>query len=221
MLKRLLAAGLLSVFGCGFARADLITTFDFLDGRWASVLTASGGNNDSTVTSSAITVAKSGSTGGVRVAVNLTGSISTVGFENIRLEFFGNANGTAEFEWNGNLTGAVASTDGFRIIGSGVEINANALNDISGTAAETDIDSGSVFMSGGNLSGSFVFLPSANNGSISDLSIILQSNAGTETLALSNFQLFGDVVAVPEASTFALGLAAAAGGFVRLRRRRK
>ena len=205
------------------AEAALITTVDFSDGgTWSTTLSNSGSaTNESQVVGGvggSIVADKSGSAGGVRIEVDLVGSISTAGFENITLGFEGFSVGG--LEWNGNLNGGVASSDGLRIVGSGVEINANSLNDISGTAAEVDFDAGEVFPTA-NFNSDFSFDASANNGSITDLTFTLQVNSNDEIFTLSDVRIYGDsVAAIPEPSSVLLLSVASIAGIVVLRRRR-
>ncbi len=195
--------------------AAVIANLDFTNGNWTSSLSASGGTNDSSVTATTITADKSGSAGGVRVTVALTGAISTIGFENITISFFGSAE---DFEWDGNLQNPVSSSDGLRIVGSGVEINANSLNDLTGTDAETEFSNGTTFPTL-NFGSDFSFDPSVDNSSITSLEFILQVNAGTEVLSVSNVQILGDpIVVVPEPSAVGLIFFGTVGWIARRRR---
>lgn len=204
-----------SCFCSAQAQASLITTLDFSDtSTWAVTFTDSGGVNDSTVSGGTITADKSGSLGGARVFVNLIGSISTAGFQNITIGFDGQA---TELEWNGNLSNVVNNTDGLLIFGDGVNINANTNNDISGTAAEGEFTAGTTFPTA-NFNSGFSFAASVDNGTISNLAFTLQVNAGNEELSLSNVQIFGDVIAVPEPTTFLMFGAALVGLGYRRRR---
>jgi hypothetical protein len=149
----------------------------------------------------------------------LIGSISTIGFEDIVLEFNGLTTGQ---NWNGNLSNPVASSDGLLIVGSGVSVNANSSNDISGTAAETDFLSGTDFPNG-NFGGvaleDFTFESTFDDSTISDLTFVLQINSNTEELTLSGVGISGTAIAVPEPGTVS-SLVLVASSTVLMRRRR-
>ncbi|MEQ9408472.1 MAG: PEP-CTERM sorting domain-containing protein [Fuerstiella sp.] len=202
----------------------IITTLDFTDSHWSISLTGTGSgtfSNQSSATASTITATKTGSAGGARIVVDLIGSISTVGFQNIRLAMDGAA---SNMEWNGDLTGGVSSSDGFRVLGAGVDINGNAANDLSGTLAETDFFNGPASFPNANLSGDFLFDNSIANSSLSDLQFILQVNANNEQISLSNVRLLGDAIttAVPEPSSLALfGLLSTGTLFAQAMKRRR
>ena len=194
--------------------AAVIANLNFTDGNWTTSFTQSGGTNESSVTATTITADKSGTAGGVRATVTLTGAISTVGFENITISFFGSAD---NLEWNGNLQNPVNSTDGLRIVGSGVEINSNTPS-ISGTDAETEFTNGTTFPTL-NFGSDFSFDPSVDNSSITSLEFILQVNANDETISVSNVQILGDpIVVVPEPSAVGLVCLGAVGWVARRRR---
>ena len=182
------------------AKAGLITTFDFTDGNWATTFTEfDTAVNESTVTAATITADKGSGSGGVRVEVDLVGSISTLGFTDLTLQFFGDTAST--LEWNADMSSGVSAADGLRIFGSGIDINANGSNDLSGTAEEGQFDVGTIFPTSEFGTG-FAFDPSVGNGSLSDLKFLLQVNAAAEVLSISSVQLHGN--AVPEASELAL-----------------
>ncbi|MEZ6042583.1 MAG: PEP-CTERM sorting domain-containing protein [Planctomycetaceae bacterium] len=197
-------AGVL-IFNDAMCYGDVITSLDFSDaGLWSVSLTESNSaENSSSVTGGTLQAAKKAGSGGVRLSVDLIGAISTVGYQNIRLAFQGQSADT--LEWNANMTAAVASTDGLRIFGSGVDINANSLNDLTGTAAELDFQNGEFFPTS-NFGSDFTFSPSTANSSITNLSFLLQVNADAEKLTLSNVQILGDMIpaSVPEPSSIGL-----------------
>jgi hypothetical protein len=192
---RTLLTGYVVVFATQHASAALITAFDFEDGRWQTTLSESGtAMNESTVSAGSISVAKGSGSGGSRIDVRLRmgESISTVGFELISLRFQAIALGT--LEWNGDLTTSVASTDGIRFFGSGLEINANAINDLTGTAAELEFASDGLHPNAfpsANFQSGFQFHGETGNSAIHDLTFRLQVNARSEQVTISNVQLHG------------------------------
>ncbi|EMB18590.1 hypothetical protein RE6C_00659 [Rhodopirellula europaea 6C] len=149
----------------------------------------------------------------------MIGSISTIGFEDIVLEFTGLTSGQ---NWNGNLSNPVASSDGLLIVGSGISVNANSSNDISGTAAETDFLSGASFPNA-NFAGSaladFTFEDTFDDSTISDLTFVLQINSNSEELTLSGVGISGTAIAIPEPGTVS-SLALVASSTVLMRRHR-
>lgn len=209
-----------------FAEAALIHEVNFTDGNWTVSLSEPGGapsNNASGVTASTITANETGeATAAARIVVSLTGSISTVGFENISIAFFGDANGG--LEWNADFSDPNDEVgDGIRIVGSGVEINANSLNDIDTGAAlaEAEWDAGTAFPTA-NFGSDFDFDASVSNSSLTSLVFFLQVNTDEETVAISNVVITGDPISspVPEPSTFLLcGLGSL--GLLTMRRRRE
>lgn len=192
---RTLLTGCVVVFATQHASAALITAFDFEDGRWQTTLSESGtAINESTVSAGSISVAKGSGSGGSRIDVRLRlgESISTVGFDSVSLRFDAIAFGT--LEWNGDLTTSVTSTDGIRFFGSGLEINANAINDLTGTAAELEFASDGVrpnAFPSANFQTGFQFHGGTANSAIHDLTFRLQVNAGSEQVTISNVQLHG------------------------------
>ena len=177
------------------ASAALITTFDFEDGRWQTSLTESGSaTNLSFISGDSISVAKGSGSGGSRIDVSLRfgESISTVGFDSISLRFDALALGT--LEWNGDLMAPVASSDGIRFFGSGLEINANAINDLTGTTAEAEFASDGVqptAFPSANFHSGFQFDGATGDSAIHDLTFRLQVNASSEQVTISNVQLHG------------------------------
>lgn len=224
MIKLVLPILTVLLFQGDFAHAAIISTLDFSDATtWSVTLTESNGSvqNNSSVTGGSI-LADEGSSGGanagVRITVDLVGSISTAGFENISLSFFGLAGGGLEYD--ADLETTVSDSDGLRILGSGVDVNANSLNSINNTDAEDDFDAGTVFPSP-NLASDFVFDSSVGDSVITDLTFVLQVNVGQETLQVSSVQILGDAVAVPEPGCcFAFGVLCAGGVITSLRKRK-
>ncbi|WP_430451034.1 PEP-CTERM sorting domain-containing protein [Rhodopirellula europaea] len=227
MRKFILISALFVLLQSDNSSADLITTLDFNDAAtWSVTLSESNETvqNNSFVSGGTILADEGSSDGanaGVRISVDLIGSVSTVGFENITIAFQGLSGGGLEYD--GDLVGSVGDSDGLRIVGSGVEINANSLSSINSTDAESDFESGAVFPNA-NFNSDFSFDSLVDDSSISDLTFVLQVNVGAETLQVSNVQIFGDsVTAVPEPSAL-LGLGSAfamCGGLTAFRRRRR
>jgi hypothetical protein len=219
-LKCVIAFATMLAISMASASASLITTLNFTDGNWTVFKSGNGGHNNSTFGSNFLE-AHHRSTGnqssGERLTANLTGSISTVGFENITLQFSGLTQET--LEWNANMTtAAVSNADGLRIFGTGVEINANQANDISGTPAEAEFAAGTTFPTAA-FGSDFAFDASADNGSISNLTFRLQVNNSNERLRVSNVQIFGDSVPIPEPSHAGLLALLCGGAIVMIRRR--
>lgn len=212
MLRTLIAVAVLAPAS---AEAALITQLDFSTPDWSSTLFVSGTATGAFTADTTARVDKTSGSGGVRLRLNLLGSISTIGFENIRLEFDGVS---GDLEWNGNLTGTPNSSDGVRIEGDGVVIDASGIN---GTAAETDWTSGPTSFPSTNFNSDFTFAAGVDDSQISTLSFVLQVNANDEFVELTNVEIHGDAIpAVPEPSScLLLGLGAA--GLVALRRRRR
>ncbi|WP_039961061.1 PEP-CTERM sorting domain-containing protein [Rhodopirellula europaea] len=221
---------LIRIIGCFLAyhlvcysglQAAAIATFDFSDAAtWQVTLESSGdANNLGSASGDSISIDKSSGSGGARITVDLIGSISTIGFEDIVLEFTGLTSGQ---NWNGNLSNPVASSDGLLIVGSGISVNANSSNDISGTAAETDFLSGASFPNA-NFAGSaladFTFEDTFDDSTISDLTFVLQINSNSEELTLSGVGISGTAIAIPEPGTVS-SLALVASSTVLMRRHR-
>lgn len=185
------------------AKGAVITTFNFEDIIWSTSLTETGGNNESTVVGDTLTADKSGATGGVQITATLNSPISTVGYKNIVISF--DAVSTGDLEWNATGAVPVEADDGLFIIGDGVIVDTNGINN---TAAETDFDNGSSFPTA-NFASDFAFDSSVDDSAINNLTIRVRVNAGTEILSISNVQISGDPVLVPEpSSTLLLGLGA-------------
>ena len=189
------------------ADAALITTVNFNDDIWQVNLSESGtAQNTSSYSADSMSARKGNGAGGTRIeiALNAGSSLSTVGFQNISIAFSGLTQGI--LEWNGDLSGGVASTDGLSVVGSGVAINANVLNDISGTPAADEFASDGVVPTSfptANFHSDFSFGTSVNNSSINDLLFILQVNAKDEQLTISKIQILGDPIAtVAEPGSF-------------------
>ncbi len=207
MKKLIILIVFLSVIYAPLNSAVIFEVDDFDDpSAWVVTTSSSGSSNIiSSVTGSEIAVGRDSGTGGARLTLNLSAPISTIGFENITLGF--RLNSADSLEWNGNLANIVNSTDGFRVLGDGVNINANSVNDITGTVAETEIIGGVQVQSeteGSLGSTSFVnadfsFDASVDNSAITQLELILQINANPETLVLSGLTVSGDPIPEPTA----------------------
>ncbi|TWU00783.1 PEP-CTERM sorting domain-containing protein [Stieleria varia] len=188
------------------ANAALLTTLDFTDTNWTTTLSGSGdANNLSTATATTIMADKSSGSGAAQILVELTGSISTLGFQDITVGFDGAAEG---LEWDANFANPINSSDGFRIFGSGVEINGNSLNDLTGTTIETDFENGPTTFPNVNFDADFTFDSSVDNSSITSMTFILRINANPETLSVANVQIFGNPISstVPEPSSLAVAI---------------
>ena len=212
-----------SLTACTEASGALITTLNFADAAtWQTTLASTGGTNDSNVAGGTINLGKSGGAGGNRITVDLIGSIPTVGFENITIAF--DALADTDFEYNANLTAPVASSDGFLITGSGVSIGGD-VDSVAGVEAEFEAGTtfpSALFQNGTTVGGapvSFEFATSADNSSITSLTFVLQTNANAEDFTLSNVQILGDVIAVPEPASFAALAFCGLGVVIRRRRR--
>lgn len=166
--------------------AGLIQTVNFFDGNWDFSLSESDGAvNDSKVSvtfpplATRITAEKASGSGGVRISAFLTGSISTAGYDNIRLSFVTTSSG---LEWNGDLTSAVSASDGLLVTGSGISVVNDGPRDL-------------------------IFDSSVADGEITDLSFTLQVNALNEFLSLSRIEIFGETLGstavVPEPTSLA------------------
>lgn len=215
-----LAFGLLSPLN----GAVILSVDNFTDSMiWTATTSTSGSATiTSGVTSSTLLIGKTGGTGGTRLTLSLFDTISTVGFENITIGFTLNSGDV--IEWDGTLTNPVNARDGFRLAGDGVEINANAVNDLSGDESEVEIATGGIVQSAteGSLrltsssQADFTFDSSVDNSQISNLEIILQVNANAETLLLTNLIVSGDAIPEPAIS---LLLAFSASSVLLLRKR--
>jgi len=192
------------------SEATVIHNLNFNDSIWSETLTVSGmptnpNSNLSEISADGTTItADEGSGGagsGVRIVVALNTPLSTVGYENIEIVFTGSVSGALEYD---TLATNVSDDDGFSIIGDGVNIITDGIED---TAAETDLlnsPGGTVFSSSStSLTGSYAFNSSADNSAITNLVFTAQVNATTEVINISNVQIVGDAVPEPHVSLLA------------------
>jgi len=200
--KILLVAVFLTAIGVHHpvANGDLISTFDFNDGNWdVQVTTFDGGVDDGSgvVSNTSLFADRDSGTGGVLVTATLTGTISTVGFNDVTLSFT-NTNTAGNLEYFGTTVFG-SNGDGFSIQSSqGISFDTTGAS----SGFEILLDAGTAWNTT-NASGQsqdLQFASSVNNSSVSNLTIQLQVDAESEAHTLSAFSLNG--TAVPEPSSF-------------------
>lgn len=211
----------LSVYA-GSCRADIITTINFDDAIWdiQAIETASdliGAQSGSQFSGNSLTAEKDTTDGGaVIVTATLTGTISTIGFENIQLEFTQQSS-NLEYDASNFSDG---SGDSFAITSS-EGLNFSTLG--ASSAFETALDQFGDVWTEANASTfgqTLSFDATVNNGTISSLVVQLKVNGSSpaELTRIGNLTLTGSV-ATPEPRAICFWLLGTA-GFVVFRRTR-
>ena len=227
-MRLFLPATIASLTLASINHAAVVATFNFSDSTVWDVSVGLDSTGTTTALGSgvtgggtALTVDKQSSSGSVFLTANLVGSINTTGFFNLELRFSHQVTGGGNMEWDdpdyipgGSFTGG----DGFRILSSqGISFDTNN----APAAFETALDASPATWSPTSatpFSQDLTFDPVTFDALISDLTIQLQTNANTEDLTLSNFEIHG--TPIPEPSRALLAALALASTTLRRRRRR-
>lgn len=206
------------------ANAGVITTLDFSTSDWNVGVTILGSalNNGSGVTlgGNGLRADRTGTAGGgIYVLVTLSGTISTVGYQNIKLEFV--SDGSSTNRWDS--TRVFGSTgDGFRISSSeGIDFETKGAH----TAFETKLDASGTFWDTTTAAGmtpgptDLQFSSAVDNSLITDLTFQLQVNDTNDFIRIRSVNITGDeLTGVPEPSVLSF-LTLLTGCFTIARRR--
>ena len=258
MIRRILALFIVSLSGISSCAADLITNIEFGDNAvWSTTVTTFGtripddaGNSGVIGTNNDFIIVRDnyndrvsssdplgGAFGGVHVLVELVGNISTVGFQDVTLQF--DVRRASEMEFVGATLPGDGSPDG-----DGILIESAAGISFDGTASNMDADFVDALQVAADASSSQIwnaaFAADASFGAnaqdlsfdssvdnsvagITDLSFQFQINSPSERWLVTGFSLHGDpfvaTATVPEPhTTSSLGLGLTFGVWVRRRR---
>ena len=207
---------LLAILTCAMptSQADVITTFDFSEAIWNVSVSEFGNPVDAssgiTLGGAGLLANRSGASGGsIYVLATLVGSISTVVFQKVALEFI--SDGSVSTAWDANTIFGSTTGDGFRISSSqGVDFSTVGANPtfeglLDGTATSwTPTTASAPNLSPGPTD--LEFSPAVDNGAVTNLTLQLQVNALSDYVRIRNFTLTGDPfvasAAVPEPGSF-------------------